>query len=198
MTPHEPAEQARPARPPNEDGDSIGRLARIIGQAARFEGDAHGLGNGEHAALARLDPDGTLRPHQIAALTRALLYAGLDPAEWRPESWREQWRRWTLIAHGMALAGHAPGRGLGEQLHQAGVAESRVTKLLTSRGEAFRQLLPRVLRLVASKETAPNWYQLGTLILCEGRDEAQAEPIRLSIASDYYRAKRRSAEEQAA
>ena len=198
MTPHEPEGQAHPARSSNETGDSIGRLARIIGQAARFEGDAQGLGNGEHAALARLDPDGELRPHQIAALTRALLYAGLDPAEWGPERWREQWRRWTLIAHGMALAGHDPGRNLGEQLHQAGVAESRVTKLLTSRGESFRQILPRLLRLLATKETAPNWYQLGTLILCEGRDEAKAEPIRLRIASGYYRAERRSAEEQPA
>jgi CRISPR system Cascade subunit CasB len=180
--------------PSPEASDFIGRLAHIIGQAARFEGDLSGLGNAERTALARLDPDAALRPHQIAALTRALLYAGLDPTDWRPDTWR----RWALIAHGIALAGHDHRRGLGEQLHQAKASESRVTKLLTSRGDAFRQLLPRLLRLLAAKETAPNWYQLGMLILYEGRQEAKAEPIRLRIASGYYRAERHAAEQQAA
>jgi hypothetical protein len=36
------------------------------------------------------------------------------------------------------------------------------------------------------------------LILYEGRQEIKAESIRLRIASDYYRAERRTAEEQAA
>jgi CRISPR system Cascade subunit CasB len=198
MTPHEPQVQERPTQASNGTDDLVGRLARIITQAARFQGDAQGLGSGEHAALARLDPDGDLRPHQIAALTRALLQAGIDPAGWGSATGCEQWRRWTLIAHGMALAGHDPGRSLGEQLHRAGVAESRVTRLLTTRGEAFRQLLPRLLRLLASKEVAPNWYQLATLILSEGRDEAKAEQIRLHIASAFYRAERLSAEAQPA
>jgi CRISPR system Cascade subunit CasB len=63
--------------PPKQESP-ISRLARIITQAARFKGDAHGLDNGEHAALARLDPDAEFRPHQIAALSRALVYADLD------------------------------------------------------------------------------------------------------------------------
>lgn len=172
----------------------INRLARIIGQAARFSGDGHGLGSGEHAALARLDPDGDLRPHQVAALTRTMLYAGLKPDIWRPETWR----RWILIAHGMALAGHDGGYSLGQQLWMAGVAESRVTKLLTARGDAFRQLLPRLLRLLASNEVAPNWNQLGALILHEGRDEKKAEAIRLAIAGRYFSALARSAEQQSA
>lgn len=198
MTPHEPQMQEPLTRKSNGTDDCIGRLARVITQAARFQGDAQGLGSGEHAALARLDPDGELRPQQIAALTRSLLQAGIDPASWGSEGGHEQWRRWSLIAHGMALAGHDCGRSLGEQLHRAGVAESRVTRLLTTRGEAFRQLLPRLLRLLASKEVAPNWYQLATLILSEGRDEARAEQIRLHIASAFYRAERLSADAHAA
>ena len=123
-----------------EPGSSpIARLAQLIGQAARFKGDLYGLGSGERAALARLDPDGELRPHQIAALARALIHADLEPERWDPDTWR----RWALIAHGMALAGYASG-SLGNQLCAAGVSESRVTKLLTSRGDAFRQLLPRI------------------------------------------------------
>ena len=114
---------------------------------------------GERAALARLNPDQALRPHEIAALARVLLAAGLQPDTWRPATWQ----RWALIAHGMALAGHDGAGRLGWQLAQAGVAESRVTKLLTARGDAFTQLLPRVLRLLASKSVRPNWHELGSL-----------------------------------
>lgn len=162
----------------------ISRLARIIAQASRFSGDAHGLDNGERAALARLDPDGELRPHQIAALSRALIYAELEPDTWKPETWQ----RWALIAHGMALAGHDASQSLGQQLSQAGVAESRVTKLLTARGDAFRQLLPRLLRLIASKGVEANWHELGGLILSQERDEEKAEDIRLKIAGRFFSA----------
>lgn len=165
------------------EGSPIARLAQLMGQAARFKGDLYGLGSGERAALARLDPDGELRPHQIAALARALIHADLEPERWHPDTWR----RWALIVHGIALAGHATG-ALGTQLCAAGVSESRVTKLLTSRGDAFRQLLPRLLRLLASKEVAPNWHELGGLILSEGRDEESAEAIRMRIAGRYFSA----------
>jgi CRISPR system Cascade subunit CasB len=168
-------------RPGTQEVSPIARLARVISQAARFDGDLQGLGKGERAALARLDPEGDWRPHQVAALSRALIRAGIDPEAWKPETWR----RWALIAHGMALTGHASG-WLGAQLHAAEVSESRVTKLLTSRGDAFRQLVPRLLRLLASKDIAPNWYQFGELILSEGRDEDNAESVRMKIASRYF------------
>lgn len=177
-------------RPPSEENvarrpeSPILRLARIINQAARFQGDAHGLDTGERASLARLDPDAELRPHQIAALSRALIYADLSPENWQPETWR----RWALIAHGMALAGHDHSRRLGQQFSDAGISESRVTKLLTARDDAFRQLLPRLLRLLASKDQAPNWFDLGDLILNQGRDEEAAEAVRLRIAGSYFSA----------
>ena len=88
----------------------------------------------------------------------------------------------------MALAGHDGSLGLGLQLSAGGVSESRVTKLLTSRGEAFRQLLPRLLRLLASKGKAPNWFDLGGLILKQGQDEDAAEAIRLKIAGRFFSA----------
>lgn len=165
----------------------ISRLARIVARSARYQGDSHGLDNGERAALARLDPDRALRPHEIAALSRALIYADLSPENWQPDTWR----RWALIAHGMALAGHDGSRSLGIQLSDAGVSESRVTTLLTARGDAFRQLLPRLMRLLASKEKAPNWHELGGLIVNQGRDEEQAEAIRLRIAGQYFSAEAR-------
>lgn len=183
--------QVQPEKPTNGESlltdrpeQPISRLARIIAQASRFTGDAHGLDNGERAALARLDPDGELRPHQIAALSRALIYADLEPDIWKTETWQ----RWALIAHGMALAGHDASQSLGQQLSKADVSESRVTKLLTARGDAFRQLLPRVLRLIASKGVAPNWHELGGLILNQERDEEKAEDIRLKIAGRFFSA----------
>lgn len=142
---------------------------------------------GERAALARLQPD-ALQPHQLAALARALLAAGLAPEQWHADTWP----RWALIAHGMALAGHDGKQKLGRQLVSAGVSESRVTKLLTSRGEAFIQLVPRVLRLMASKGIAPNWRELGELVLKESSvlptSQSQAEAIRLQIAGPYFSA----------
>lgn len=179
-------EQPNIGTPPSTERKEqpISRLARIIAQASRFSGDAHGLDNGERAALARLDPDGELRPHQIAALSRALIYADLEPDTWKPETWR----RWALIAHGMALAGHDASQSLGQQLSKADVSESRVTKLLTARGDAFRQLLPRLLRLIASKGVAPNWHEFGGLILNQERDEEKVEGIRLKIAGRFFSA----------
>lgn len=144
-------------------------------------------GPGDRAALARLDPC-ALRPHEIAALSRALLSAGLQPETWRAETWP----RWALVAHGMALAGHDGAGRLGRQLAQARVAESRVTRLLTARGDAFRQLLPRVLRLLASKGVQPNWFELGELVLkadsTDSDDVERAEQLRLRIAGPYFAA----------
>ncbi len=51
-----------------------------------------------------------------------------------------------------------------------------MTKLLTSRGDAFRQLLPRLLRLLASKEVAPNWHELGGLILSKAGMKQRPKP----------------------
>lgn len=172
--------------PPSTDRKEqpISRLARIIAQASRFSGDAYGLDNGERAALARLNPDSEFRPHQIAALSRALIYAELEPDTWKPETWQH----WALIAHGMALAGHDASQSLGQQLSKADVSESRVTKLLTARGDAFRQLLPRLLRLIASKGVTANWHELGGLILNQERDEEKAEDIRLKIAGRFFSA----------
>ena len=139
---------------------------------------------GDRAALARLKPE-ALRPNELGALSRALLAAGLSPDTWDVQTWP----RWALIAQGIALAGHAPGR-LGDQLADAGVAESRVTKLLTARGDAFQQLLPRVVRLMASKGVSPNWSELGSLVLkdarADTRDSPEADGIRLRIAGPYY------------
>lgn len=146
---------------------------------------------GEFATLARLDPR-SLQPHQIAALASALVKVGLEPEHWK----QENWQNWAHIARGIALAKHSGGE-LGEQLARAGVSELRVTKLLTARGDAFLQGLSPLLRLLASKEVAPNWKQLGYLVLFGSSDEAdkreRAEDIRFRIAGNYFTAKAQAA-----
>lgn len=176
MTDHEPTSSASP----------IARLAKIVARSQRFRGDTAALDNGEQAALARLDPESP-RPHQVGALARALVIAGISPDDWQAETWQ----RWALIAHGMALAGHDGASRLGAQFARADVSEGRVTRLLTARGDAFRQQVPRVLRLMASRGIAPNWLDFGALILASDRDEANAESLRLRIAGAYYAAAQR-------
>lgn len=170
-----PDSKVAAAAPPR--GGPFGALARHIQHA----------GLGERAALARLQPN-ALQPHELAALSRALLAAGLQPESWHPDTWP----RWAMIAQGMALAGHNSQGRLGRQMADAGVSESRVSKLLTARGDAFRQLLPRLLRLMASKGVAPNWFELGELVLKEASadraDQTRVEALRLRIAGPYFSA----------
>jgi CRISPR system Cascade subunit CasB len=177
------SEAASPPAPDQDAGAAPPRSSRY-GALARHIQHA---GLGERAALARLQAE-ALQPHEIAALSRALLAAGLQPESWHPDTWP----RWALIAQGMALAGHDGKGRLGRQMADAGVSESRVSKLLTARGDAFRQLLPRVLRLLASKGIAPNWFELGELVLKEASadrtDQQQVEALRLRIAGPYFSA----------
>lgn len=176
MTDHDPTSSASP----------LARLAQVVARSQRFRGDTAALDNGERAALARLDPEAP-RPHQVGALARALVLAGISPDDWQAETWL----RWALIAHGMALAGHDGASRLGPQLARADVSEGRVTRLLTARGDAFRQQVPRVLRLMASRSVAPNWLDFGALVLATDREEARAETLRLRIAGGYYAAAHR-------
>jgi CRISPR system Cascade subunit CasB len=148
--------------------------------------------NGVRSALARLDPDAPM-PHQLAALSRALLAAGFEPERWQHATWK----RWALIVHGIALAGHDSRRRLGEQLAEAGVSESRVTRLLIARGDAFTQTVPRLLRLLGSRNVKPNWDEFGGLILKESASDSasqqSAESMRLRIAGAYFSAMSRKA-----
>jgi CRISPR system Cascade subunit CasB len=166
-------------------GDHVNAKLQHPGPYGTLAAHVRSASAGDKAALARLDPD-ALRPHEIAALARALLAAGLQPETWRAETWP----RWALIAHGMALAGHDGASRLGRQLARAGIAESRVTRLLTARGDAFKQLLPRLLRMLASKGVQPNWFELGELVLkedsLEAADATKAEQLRIRIAGSYF------------
>jgi CRISPR system Cascade subunit CasB len=169
------------AAPPSTEATESAEIVGVIGKLA---GLIERADLGTRAALARLDPE-AMRPHQMAALARVLIGAGLSPDNWRPEIWKH----WALIAHGMALAGHGKG-SLGKQLAEAGVSEARVTKLLVSRGDAFLQIVPRLLRLLASKQVQPNWYTFSELIRHNDTknttEQEKVEDLRLRTAGDYF------------
>jgi CRISPR system Cascade subunit CasB len=177
-----------PAESPRTDEAENTESAGVIGKLAGWIDRAD---PGTHAALTRLDPD-AMRPHQVAALSRALIGAGLAPENWHPVSWKH----WALIAHGMALAGHGKG-SLGKQFAEAGVSEARVTKLLVSRGDAFLQIVPRLLRFLASRQVQPNWYTFSALIRHndseDSYEQAKVEALRLHIAGQYFSAMTRNA-----
>lgn len=171
----------------------IGAITGFIKAGKENEGSL----KADCVALARLDPNAqTLTVQQIAALTRALQRAKVECDRFS----LKQWRRWGLIAHGIALSVHcSPDEAaprLGQQLQLAGVSEARVTRLLNARGEALFQNLPRVVRLMVSRNVAPNWIELGTFILHEGAVDSKrkriAERTRIAIVRDYARARLQS------
>ena len=184
MSTHETLHAEPPHTEEAENAESAGVIGKLAGLIDRAD-------PGTRAALSRLDPD-AMRPHQMAALSRALIGAGLSPENWHPTSWKH----WALIAHGIALAGHGKG-SLGKQFAEAGVSEARVTKLLVSRGDAFLQIVPRLLRLLASKQVQPNWYTFSALIRYndaeDTREQEKVEALRLHIAGQYFSAITRNA-----
>ena len=122
-------------------------------------------------------------------------------------------RKWALILHGIALMtprnraggegtstahdGYTPiGRALflgGESRRESGrYSETRLNRLLTSRGPMLRTLLARMFRMLASDGVTFNWREMAQFILNESYDEEAAERARRRIARDYYTAERRS------
>ena len=117
-------------------------------------------------------------------------------------------KKWALILHGIALMtprsvseGNRPsahngfnpvGRALflgSESRREKGFySESRLNRLLTSRGPILRTLLARMFRMLASQGVAFNWREMAQFILSEGYNEAAADKSRHRIARDYYRA----------
>ncbi|MCY4438165.1 MAG: type I-E CRISPR-associated protein Cse2/CasB [Chloroflexi bacterium] len=160
------------------------------------------LSPGDRAELRRMDPDspGPAVYWRLMAEHDLLGNRALE-------------RKWALILHGIALMtprigvdgvpqsahnGSTPvGRALflgGEAQREKGFySESRLNRLLTARGGMLRTLLARAFRTLASAGVSFNWREMAQFILSEGYDEEAAERARRRIASEYYRAERRSA-----
>ncbi|GGD84352.1 type I-E CRISPR-associated protein Cse2/CasB [Caballeronia grimmiae] len=179
--------------PPSPGSSGFGYRMQAIAAFLKDAREGVKASKQDYVALKRLNPDAqTLTAAQVAAIMQVAARAKLNCANWT----YDEWRRWAFIAYGIALAGHDRGNGarssLGRQLFSAGVKEARLNRLLDARGAAFFQILRRVLRLMNSQNVAPNWAQLGRLVLNEGARDARrqriAEKMRLDIAYGFFSA----------
>jgi len=164
--------------------EARGIVARIAAELA-----APSFPRGDLAALRRMNPDA---PGRTPVLLRMVARHASD----RLEYGADELVRWALVLHGMALM--APGHHhrvqvpVGRSLFGPGreplYAESRLARLLSARGPAFRAQVPRLARQLKARDQALDWREFADLILAEGRDEAGAEQARERIAQAYYRA----------
>lgn len=159
--------------PPDTDRS---RLARIARRLASME-----LSTGSLASLRRSDPASVLRQPAYHRLLlevddRAL---GEDGAI-----------RWATAVQVLALLAD-PGssrseRSMGAALADAGFPESRLARLLASRGDTFRDQAILAARFLRARDVRCVPLDLAELAIAEGRAERRAERLRFHVARSYY------------
>ena len=159
-----------------------------------------GFRRGDLAELRRMNPESIDSPVLMGLLAGKDLLRGPKVEE-----------KWALILHGIALMtpkggndgdtrtahdGQMPvGRALylgGEATREQGYySETRLKRLLTSRGGMTRTLLARAFRMLAAANVTFSWREMANFIRNDGFDEEAAEWHRRRIARDYFQARRR-------
>ena len=174
-------------------------LAKRAANIAGYIGNGFACTNGERSELRRMDPDDP-RP---AVFWRLMAIHDLNYGP-------ELEKKWGLIIHGIALMTRNSGMGfnsshdgripVGKTLFNGGdqkpvrayISESRLNRLLSSRGPILRDSLVRTWRMLGARGVAFDWREMAALVLAEGHDEeAFSEGLR-RIARDYYMAERAS------
>ncbi|MCB9678341.1 MAG: type I-E CRISPR-associated protein Cse2/CasB [Alphaproteobacteria bacterium] len=137
--------------------------------------------SGLRASLRRWRP-GTPVPLEAVAFAVHLEADIGAPAE-------RLWPLWTALALAAELAEQqADGRALGESLHEAGLSEMRLERLLRATGGTLLGEARRAGRMLAAKNTSVDVVALARLLF-----NPTDEP-RLRVAQSYYRAERASQE----
>ena len=97
--------------------------------------------------------------------------------------------RWATAVHVLAqLAGGAGAADdVGTALARGGFPESRLARLLASRGATFRDQAVLTARFLRAKGAACRATDLAELALVEERAERRADRLRFRMASSYYR-----------
>ncbi len=165
----------------------------IIGKIVRMAGDISRLPPGPAASLRRNPLAGSGNAAFWYLLAKNEIHPGRELLE----------RRWATVVQAIAIltpkgradkdrpkpSSHDGAAPMGTSLHEAGVSEHRLARLLSARGEMRRDLVIRTCRRLAATE-APR-FDLRTLarfVLFE--DESQAR----WIARKYYAAHARAAQ----
>ena len=166
-----------PSGPQRSDSDIGGKIVRLVGEISR-------LPPGPAASLRR----NPLAGSGSAAFWYLLARNGITPG-------RKLERRWATVIQAIAIltpkgrsdtdrpkpSAHDGAAPMGTALHQAGVSEQRLARLLSARGEMRRDLVIRTCRRLAAKEAVRfDLRTLARLVLFE--DESQAR----WIARKYY------------
>ncbi|MBE0431513.1 MAG: type I-E CRISPR-associated protein Cse2/CasB [Dehalococcoidia bacterium] len=137
------------------------------------------IGPGEMADLRRLDPQ---NPDRLAFWQVIVRWVeGEFPLS------DEQTQRWAAVLQGWAVLGpdlHHPKCPLGRAMEGAGMAESRLSRLLRAPDSQFPEAAVRLCRFMRAKREPFNWTEFARWVLADNRDQANDR-----IAQDYYRAK---------
>lgn len=151
----------------------IGRIAGVIGR--------DGFPTGERAALRRMYPD---QPPPLTFYRFAMRYV---PGSWQQSA--EARKDWMTLVAGIALmspGAYQPSRSLGTALGDAGYAEARLERLLSSEQDVRRVLLLRAARFLAARTSPFNWVDAAQLLLTRAPERREA--VHRRIAADFYRA----------
>ena len=149
---------------------------------------AYNFDSAVSATIRRLDSESEFATPE---LVRVLVCAGVPRDDfYNPE----RARAWAAVGQVLAIMAHAglPGgpKRIGEVLSEIELSDNRLARLLTARGQAFREQAVRTVRLVAGAGNPANLDDLLELMLVEhlpGQDE-WAESLRLRIVESFERA----------
>ena len=176
-------DRPKPSDPLQSDADFGGKIVRLAGGIARLEPGP--------AASLRRDP---LAGSGSAAFWHLMATHGIHP--------RKRWlKRWAAVTQAIAIltpkgrgdsdshkgSPHDGANPMGMALHQAGITEQRLARLLSARGGMRRDLVVRTCRRLASKETVR--FDLRTLALFVlSEDESAARWIARHYYAAHFRA----------
>jgi len=159
-------------------GDAEERLgAKVARMANAICGDA--TSNGDRAALKRWAPG------QPIPLVFHRLWLRFVSDELPNEAANGAW---MFVAWGLAMMGtqaHRPNQALGRALAEAGLASSRLERLLDAPADVLPDLFSAAVRHLTSKTEGFDWSEAAELLLA--RSAPAHESIRRRIAVAYYR-----------
>jgi hypothetical protein len=152
----------------------------ILWSIARQTSDP-AFGTGALASIRRGEPEIVIRQAAFHRLVRDVDDRSLSA---------EGSLRWGAAVQILALlaGGWSPeAPDLGTALAKSDFPESRIGRLLASRGAGFRDQALLTARFLRAKGTACNATDLAELALVESRFEPRAEVLRRDIARSYFR-----------